>query len=161
MVTKVFFPKIRLQEVVARSGGISREMALAQASANMQEISGEGDQIIDAAIARIEEIIAAAKGNTIARASLTAILEQADQIVTFAGMFGYSWLDRATRDLCDIADGLMQANIDHAAPVMVHARAVRFFAPSSPKPSDAEAEQVLSELKKIRVFYDFPSIGQE
>ena len=34
---------------------------------------------------------------------MKAILVQADQIVTFAGTFGYASLDQATRDLCDIA----------------------------------------------------------
>jgi len=56
MVTKVLFPKIRLQEMLNRPGGISREDALSGAMENVRSISGEGDQQIEDAIVKIEAI---------------------------------------------------------------------------------------------------------
>lgn len=158
MITKVYFPKIRLQEMLGRPGGMTREDALAAALENVRSISGEGDQLIEEAIARIESISAAHQNNSLSKEQLTEVLNQADQIVTLAGTFGYVALDRATRALCDIADGLLRNNMDHAAPVLVHAKALRFFAPSGTARSDDEARGVLSELGKIRAFYKFQAL---
>lgn len=159
MLTKVYFPKIRLQELLGRPGGISRDDALKAAIENVRAISGEGDKVIEAAIVKIEGISAASQKGTLSREQLTDVLEQADQIVTLAGTFGYASLDRATRALCDVVDGLLQGNLDHAAPVMVHAKALRFFAPSGAARSEAETQSVLSELDKIRAYYHFPALG--
>lgn len=159
MITKVYFPKIRLQELLGRPGGMSREDALEAALENVRSISGEGDQLIEEAIAKIESISAAHQNNSLSKAQLTEVLNQADQIVTLAGTFGYVALDRATRALCDIADGLLRNDMDHAAPILVHAKALRFFAPSGTSRSEAEAIGILSELGKIRAYYRFQALG--
>jgi hypothetical protein len=156
---KVFFPKIRLQEMLNRPGGIAREQALEMAMTNLREISGESDAIIEAAIAAIEAIANQAKANRLAPEQMREILEQADQVVTLAGTFGYTALDRAARALCDICDGLLRAGLPDAAPIHVHVRALRMFAPSGVQLGKEAAAQVLSELEKIMVFYDFQPIA--
>lgn len=152
MVTKVYFPKIRLTQMLARPGGITREEALSAAISNVRAISGEGDNEIENAIAKIEAIAASARG-TISKDQLTKILEEADQIVTLAGIFNYTWLNMATRKLCDMADGLVQAGLEDLAPILVHVSALRFFAPSGAAPSEAAAKVVLSELDKVHAHY--------
>jgi len=140
-----------------RPGGISREEALAAAIENLRSISGEGDQQIEEAINQIEAI--AFQRTELSARDLKAILDLADQIVTLAGTFGYSYLDRATKNLCDIADGLLQAGRNDAAPILVHARAVRLFSPSASKLTEEEADKVLSELEKIKSFFNFPGMA--
>lgn len=157
MVTKVYFPKIRLTQMLARPGGLTRDEAMSAAISNVREISGEGDREIENSIVAIEKIATTA-GPTISKEHLTRILEEADQIVTLAGIFNYAWLNVATRKLCDIADGLLQAGLNDIAPILVHVRAIRFFAPSSTTLDDAQAKLVLSELEKVHTHYKFRAI---
>jgi hypothetical protein len=159
MVTKVLFPKIRLQEMLNRPGGISREDALSGAIENIRSISGEGDQQIEDAIVKIEAIAISVAKAQFSPQELKAVLELADHIVTLAGTFGYSSLDRTTKGLCDIADGLLQTGRGDAAPVLVHVRAVRLFAPSASALSEEEANKVLAELEKIKKFYKFSGLA--
>jgi hypothetical protein len=159
MVTKVLFPKIRLQEMLNRPGGISREDALAGAMENVRSISGEGDQQIEDSIVRIEAIAISRAKTQFSPEDLKAILILADQIVTLAGTFGYSSLDRATKNLCDMADGLLYTDRGEVAPILVHVRAVRLFAPTSLGLSEEEAQKVLAELDKIKKFYNFAGLA--
>jgi hypothetical protein len=159
MVTKVLFPKIRLQEMLNRPGGISREDALLGAMENVRSISGEGDQQIEDAIVKIEAIAISRAKSQFSPEDLKAVLILADQIVTLAGTFGYSSLDRATKNLCDMADGLLHADRGEAAPILVHVRAVRLFAPSATALGEEESQKVLAELEKIKMFYNFAALS--
>lgn len=145
---KVFFPDIRLQEMLSRPGGIAREQALEAAVANLREISGESDAIIEAAIMAIEAIAGEARASRLTPGQMREILEQADQIVTLAGTFGYTALDRAARALCDVTDGLLRAGLPDAAPIHVHVRALRMFAPSGVKPDKEIAAQYSPNWKR-------------
>jgi hypothetical protein len=156
---KVFFPKVKLQELLARPGGIARDDAVEAATTNVRAISGEGDAVIETAIVMIEKIADGATANRLSHEDMKAILEQADQIVTFAGTFDYSSLDQATRDLCDVADGLMRSGLFDAAPILVHVGAIRLLAPSSTPLAEPEVNQVLAELAKVKAHYDFAPIG--
>jgi hypothetical protein len=159
MVTKVLFPKLRLQEMLNRPGGISREEALSAAMENVRSISSEGDQQIEDAIVKIEAIANSCAKSKFSPDDLKAVLELADQIVTLAGTFGYTSLDRATKNLCDMADGLLHAGRGEAAPILVNVRAVRLFAPSASTLSEEEAQKVLAELEKIKKFYNFAGLA--
>ncbi len=157
---KVYFPKIRLQEMLNRPGGISRDQALEGAISNLDDMKGEGNIIIENAIAAIEALSAQVNGGKLAPEVMKEILEQADQVVTLAGTFAYVALDRAARGLCDITDGLMQAGKGDAAPVLVHVRALRMFAPRSIPLGKEASDQVLAELEKIMVFYDLRPLAE-
>ncbi len=154
---KVYFPTIPLQEMITRPGGITREQALEAATTNVRAISGEGDTSIEAAIQALEAIIGAARAGLSAQ-QLRVILSQGDQIVTLAGTFGYEALDRATRGLCDIADGLLQAGMGDVAPVAVHVRAMRLFSPLCAAPAPEESRRILAELAKVAAHYNFASL---
>jgi hypothetical protein len=156
---KVYFPKIRLQEMLNRSGGIGREQAVEAAIENLRGISAEGDAVIVAAIAAIEHIATGAVSGKLKPEEIRWILEETDQIVTFAGTFGYTALDRAARGLCDLADGMLNANLQDAAPILVHIRALRMFSPAAVPLGAAVADQVLAELGKILDYYHFQPIA--
>jgi hypothetical protein len=158
---KVLFPKIKLQELLARPGGIARGEAVEAAISNLSSIREEGDTAIEAAIAQIEKIASGVRADYLSHEEMRAILLQADQIVTFAGTFGYSALDQATRDLCDVTDGLIRSGLHTAEPVLVHVKAIRMFAPSSTPVPEPVANQVLAELAKVKAHYDFLSTGPQ
>jgi hypothetical protein len=156
---KVYFPTLPLQEAVARGGGLTRENAIEAALENVGAISGEGNQTIEASISALEALVAQGRAG-LAPEKLREILAQADQIVTLAGTFGYTALDSATRGLCDVADGLLQAGIGDLAPVAVHVRAVRLFSPFSNPPSAEESSRILGELAKVSDHYGFAALGK-
>ena len=159
MSVKVHFPTLPLQDAVARGGGITRENAVEAAMGNLRAISGEGDAGIETAIQSLEAIVGAATQGQLAPEQLRAVLEQADQVVNTAGTFGYDALDRASRALCDVADGLLRANRGDVAPVAVHIRAMRLFSPLCAAPPAEETTRVLAELAKVAAFYDFTPLG--
>lgn len=161
VMKKVHFPKIRLQEMLMRPGGIGRDEAIGAAMENLRSESGESNTVMENAIAAIAAIAANARKNALSAQDMAGILEQADQIVTLAGTFGYEYLDRAARGLCDITDGLMRANRHDAAPIHVHVMALRLFSPAAATPSQAEAEKVLSELASVTAFYNFAPIDSQ
>jgi hypothetical protein len=161
VMKKVYFPKIKLQEMLMRPGGIARDEAIQNAIENLREESGESNTVIEEAIAAIAAIASGAKGNVLSAEDMAGILAQADQIVTLAGTFGYTYLDRAARGLCDMTDGLIRTKRPDAAPIHVHVMALRLFSPTAGTPSEAEAEKVLSELASVMAFYNFtPMDGQ-
>jgi hypothetical protein len=149
---KIYFPKIRLTELVMAPGGMTRDDAVAAAIRNVQSISGEGDTVMLASIQKIEKILAGS-GGKLDTAMLEAILVHADQIITLSGTFGYDTLDRATRSLCDTIECLLAGKAGDLAPVAVHADAMHLFAPGKAGPQGAAAEAVLAELARVQAHY--------
>ena len=149
---KVYFPKIRLVELVTAPGGLSRDDAVTATMQNMQAISGEGNTAMIVSIQAIEAILAATKGRQEPEA-LEAILPHADQIVTLAGTFGYDYLDGAARSLCDTLDAMLAAKIFDIAPALVHLDAMRLFAPGKEGPQGPAAEGILAELSRVQAHY--------
>lgn len=156
---KVYFPTLPLQEAVARGGGLTRENAIEAATENVRAISGEGNQTIEASIEALESVVAKS-GGRFSPDQLREILAQADQIVTLAGTFNYAALDSATRGLCDVADGLLQAGMGDLAPVAVHVRAVRLFSPFCTPPAPEECTRILAELAKVSAHFGFSALGK-
>ena len=155
---KVHFPLLPLQEAVSKPGGITRENALEAAQQNLREVSGEADQTIETTIQTLEGIVAK-NMRGLSPEQLREILSLADQIVTMAGTFNYMSLDRATRGLCDVADGQLQAGKGDAAPVAVHVRAMHLFSPLCAVPGPEESERILAELAKVASHYGYAPLG--
>jgi hypothetical protein len=149
---KIYFPKIRLTELVMKPGGMTRDDAVAAAIANVQSISGEGDKVMLASIQAIEKIVTSCGGKLDA-GKLEEILVHADQIITLSGTFGYDALDRATRSLCDTIETLLAGKTADLAPVAVHVDAMRLFSPGKTVPQGAAAEAVLAELARVLAYY--------
>ena len=149
---KIYFPKLRLTEKVMAAGGITREDGVAAAIANVQSISAEGDAVMVASIKEIEKIVVQSGGKLDA-AALGEILTHGDQVITLSGTFGYDYLDRATRSMCDTVECLLAQKSTELAPVAVHADAMRLFAPKKGGPTGDAAEGVLAELARVLAYY--------
>jgi hypothetical protein len=154
---RVLFPKTRLSELAARPGGVARDAAIEGATEQLQSMRDESNAIIENTIAGIEAI--ACKGARLSDEDMRAILIGADQVVTLAGTFGYGTLDTVARSLCDVTDGLMRAGIDAAAPIAVHARALRLFAPGHAELPQSERDKVLGELAKVLAHFNLAPLG--
>ncbi len=154
-IKKIFFPKTRLVELAARSGGVTRETALDGANKLLDNARPGADITIENAIRTLEEIVSRAKGGALGEEDMHDVLRHADQIVTLAGTFGYESLDSAVKNLCDVTDGLITAKLYHAAPIAVHIRAMRMFCPGATPIPPEPTYKILSELGKILTHYNF------
>lgn len=159
MSVKVHFPTLPLQEAIASGGGITRENAVEAALENVRAVSDEGDAGIEASIQSLEILVGGAVEGQLSPDQLRAVLDQADQVVNLAGIFHYEVLDRASRGLCDIADGLLREGRREVAPVAVHVRAMRLFSPLCAAPPPGVSEQILAELGKVAIHYNFKPLG--
>ena len=145
---KIYFPKLRLAEKVMAAGGVTRDDAVAGAIANLQAISAEGDLVMNGSIQKIEKLVKSSGGKFDA-ATLKELLIHADQVITLAGTFGYDYLDRAARSMCDTIELLLAQKSSDLAPIAVHADALRLFAPKKGGPTGDAAEGVLAELARV------------
>src|ERR1700761_3076387 len=100
------FPKSRLSELSGNFGGMSREEAVEAAKRELEALRPEAEKAIEAAIAKLETIAGSARPEK-AQAMMKDMLAPADQIVTLSGTYGHAALDKATRSLCDLLDGLI------------------------------------------------------
>jgi hypothetical protein len=153
------FPKTRLSELVARSGGISREDALEAAKEGMEEFRDLAVETIESGIGVIEALAYSAKGGRLAEAQMREILVQADHVVTMTATFGISVLEGVAKSLCDVADGLLTRGLDDAAPIIVHVQALRLMAPRSAPLEATHAQQVLAELTKLREHFSITPLS--
>src|ERR1700760_3006474 len=108
MSVLMHFPKTRLSELVKKFGGMSRDDAVAAATRQLETMRGEADAAILTAMNQLEKIVSSDKSGGSA-AVMSELLPLCDQIVTLAGTYGYTALDKATRSLCDLLDGLLTA----------------------------------------------------
>ena len=152
------FPKSRLSELFGRFGGLSREDAVAAASKELSVMRPEADTVILAAITQMETLVA---GATRGNALMKELLPACDQLVTLAGSFGYGPLDKASRSLCDLLDGLLSQGKDDLASIRVHVRTLRIFAPGNKPLSDEHTGLMLQELQRLLDFHKIASPNNE
>ena len=144
------FPKNRLTELVARFGGLSRDDAVAAASKELETMRGEADQVIDLSVAQLEKTVAGCvRERKCGPDTIKELLPMCDQIVTLSGTYGYRPLDKATRSLCDLLDGLLRSGKTDIASILVHVQTIRMMAPrAAPMPME-QVDLMMIELAKL------------
>jgi hypothetical protein len=156
------FPKNRLSELAGRFGGISREEAVAAATRELEVMRPEADKVILAAIAQLEKIVSAAIQRKDASAAvMKEMLPACDQIVTLAGTYGYSALDKAARSLCDLLGGLLREDKADMASIRVHVQTIRMIAPGGLVQGKDPVELLLFELAKVLEHHGYVRLEQE
>ena len=158
---KTFFPETRLSKLAARSGGISREIAVENSMKHIESLRGEGDETISRLMLEIETLVGTARASKLQTDQMQNVLQLADQIVTLTGTFGYEPLGRVMRSLCDVTDGLLRAGLQDAAPIAVHIQSMRLLSPGASALTNQQTDVVLSELSKILTHYKFGSLADQ
>jgi hypothetical protein len=156
---KIHFPKTRLAELAARSGGVTRDHAIEEALKSIDNLRDHAVSTIDTATTSIEAILGGAKNGRITQDEMRKVLRDADNIVTMAGTFGMETLEKIGKSLCDIADGLLSQDKPDVAPIAVHVQAIRLAAPGKPELPAPHASHILGELTKVRLHYGFESLA--
>jgi hypothetical protein len=144
------FPKNRLTEMVARFGGLSRDDAVAAASKELETMRGEADQVIDVSVAQLEKTVAGCvRDRKCGPDTIKELLPLCDQIVTLSGTYEYRPLNKATRSLCDLLDGLLRSGKTDIASILVHVQTIRMMAPrAAPMPVE-QVDMMMMELAKL------------
>ncbi len=145
--------KNRLGQLLRQPGGIARPEALAEAGKNVESLREEFVAAIPGEIAALEAILEAAGRKHISATELDAMLRRADQILTLSGTYGYDLLDNIVKRFCDLASGMIEKNIDDAAPVNVHLQAMRLVCPGSAGLDETESGHMLTRLAAVRAHY--------
>jgi hypothetical protein len=144
------FPKSRLSELAGRFGGLSREEAVEAATRELEILRPEAIRNIEAAIAGLEKIVSdAIPRRDGSAAMMKTLLPAADQIVTLAGTYGYTALDKAARSLCDLLDGLLRQEKTDLASIRVHVQTIRMLAPGATALAAEHVEVMLFELARL------------
>jgi hypothetical protein len=153
---KTYMPEIRLAKLAKEAGGRLREDAIAAAETRVETLRDDGVNGIAAALIEIESVVKASVNGNLSREQFMVIQGMADRIITLSGTFGFKRLDIVARSLADLTNLLLTSGTGPVAPVLVHARAARLFAPKAdPLPEEA-AQLMLAELKKVREHFAPP-----
>jgi hypothetical protein len=148
-----FLPPNALTALLLRPDGKTRDEAIVAALEGIESLRATSIEAIGRAIEAIE--VAACQGaqDTLNCDDLERVARDADFIISLAGAYGFTNLDTAGRSLCDLIRTLLKVAPCPAEPVVVHARALKLFAPNKPAMSSEEAQMVLQELAKIRAYF--------
>jgi hypothetical protein len=152
-VCKIIPVKNRLGELLHRPGGLKRDEAIAAADQNVETLRDEFVAAIPGEIDALELILAAAGRQHVSARDLEAMLERAAHLLTLSGTFGYSLLDQVVKRFCDLVCGMIEKNIEDAAAVDVHLRAMRLVCPGASGLTEAEAGHMLEGLAKVHAHY--------
>jgi hypothetical protein len=159
-MTITHFPKTRLSQLIGRLGGVSRSDGVEEAKKHLESMREKADDVIRGSLASLETIIFHPQlPSTYSPAQMQEILCLADQIVTLAGTFDYVALDKATRSLCDVTDGLVRTKRNDVASIHVHLRAMQMLAPGTVALPPDHVDMLLSELAKIMAHHGFDKLS--
>jgi hypothetical protein len=146
---KMHVPEMQLAKLAKQPGGRLRDEAIAAAETRVETLRGDGVDGIEAAIAEIEAVAKASANGQLSTKQFMIIQELADRIITLSGTFGFKRLDIVARSLADLTNLLLASGTGPVAPVLVHARAARLFAPKADPLPEEGAQKILAELKKV------------
>lgn len=151
---RVFLPPNALKALLSRPGGKTRDEAIMAALAGIESLRTISMEAVERAIDSVQLAARQGKRDTLDAAELERLAQDADLIVTLAGTYGCAHLDAAGRSLCDLVRVLLRIAPCPTEPVLVHARALKLFAPGKPPMSDEAAQIVLDELAKFRAHFE-------
>ena len=143
----------RLGQLLRKSGGISRGLAMKAADTNVERLREEFVNVIPDEIAALEAILVACGGEHIAASELDVMVRRASQILTLSGTYGFERLDTVVKRFCDLALGMIDKGITDVAPVSVHLRAMRMVVPGAAEISEAEVAHILEGLMSVQSHY--------
>jgi hypothetical protein len=149
MVVRIIPVKNRLRALLYAPGGVSRDDALSAARQNVETLRREFVGAIPLEIAALEAMLDVAGKKYVTKDELDAMLLRAGQLLTLSGTFGFDLLDQVVKRFCDLAMGMIEKDIDKAAPVAVHLRAMRLVCPGSVQLNAEDADNMLKSLERV------------
>jgi len=151
---RVFLPPSNLKDQLSRPGGKSRDEAGNAAIAGVEMLREKSMGAIELAIGAVEAVAQEGTNGTLSETNLKDVLRNADEIVELAGTFRLENLDAAGRSLCDLVGLLLKTSPYPAEPIVVHARALRLFAPGRANLNATQVEVIMGELARFRAFFE-------
>jgi hypothetical protein len=151
---RIFLPPNALEALLSRPGGKTRDEAIESALTGIETLRTISVEAMERAIDAIELAARQGRQHTLSVEELRYVAHDADLIVSLAAAYGFANLDTAGRSLCDLIHSLLKIAPCPSEPVVVHARALKLFAPGKPAMSNEETQTVLEELARFRAHFD-------
>lgn len=159
-ICKIIPVKNRLGQLLRMPGGVGREEAVQAAGKAVETLRDEYVNAIPNEIGALEAMVPAGAGKISAK-DLDAMLNRAGRLLTLSGTFGYDLLDQVVKRFCDLANGMIEKDIDDIAAVDVHLRAMRLVCPGAPELGEDAADHMLSGLAKVHAHYGIKKMQPE
>ena len=147
---KVLHPHLTIMDAVKKPGGVTREQAVAAATAQVETLRDASVGVLLTAIAEIETIVTSWPGEIVPGTKATDVLPAADRIINFAATFGHDRLVEIAKNLCYVAATLASKKAINKAAFRVHTDAMRMMPPFGPGIGAAEESGILAELVRVR-----------
>ncbi|MEZ5996980.1 MAG: hypothetical protein R3C25_14640 [Hyphomonadaceae bacterium] len=145
-VVRKFTPEVRLKKLLAESGGIRADEALARADKGIEDIRG---YCLDAIDAKIEQIMALAQPG---QSDIERCYVLSNEIYAEAGTFGLAELSVAAHSLCSLLSSPERNRIPLTA-IHVHVDSMRVLRTPAVSANKAMRGAVLGELRKLTAKY--------
>lgn len=150
---RMLVPVVRLRELLARPGGLTRQMAVGRAGA---AVEAGREEALSALVATIDEIDAEAQAisaGPLSPSRIKRLLEQLDRIGNIAGTYQLQNLEQAAILFCDLL--LAQTGHIRRRPdvLEVFVQTLRLFAINGAA-SDSDRLQILKQLARIPNHFD-------
>lgn len=155
-VLKTFAAPSRLSKLVDRPGGLQRQLAIAQAARNVEELRAHFMPVL---AELVEQLVDASLDITLDQERLLRLERIANRIITVAGTYGLGSLEEAAKRLCDLLQIFENRQTVMPEILRIHVDAVRLFSPMAAPCDDAAAAKILSELKAVLRYLDEPRGG--
>jgi hypothetical protein len=121
---RMFFVDTRFQRLARRSGGISREQAISQAQAGIEEAGGGFDEWVDAELKDLVDLIKSAGAGRPAPDWLEAANFRSRQLRDVGTTMGFELLSFVADSLCDLLDSIADGAECNMESVVCHVDAL-------------------------------------
>ena len=148
---KKFFPNNRIEELVRRPGGVSREQALTKATAAVASLREESIADVAKSIATIGKFVENGRTTPLNRSQMRTILWHCDRIIVLAGTYDLEFLAGVAMRFCDLLGRFVETGEGDLEAVAVFLRSLRLAAPPSPPLDEHHKDEVLRELSRILI----------
>lgn len=103
---RVFFVDTRFQRLARRSGGVTREQAISQAQAGIEEAGGGFEEWVDAELKEIVDLVKSASAGRAAPDWLEAANFRSRELRDVGTTMGFELLSFVADSLCDLLDSI-------------------------------------------------------
>ncbi len=148
LTVRMLAPIVRLRELLARPGGITREAAVSRANAAVEALREEVLSSVVTTIDDIGALVRTVPAGPLEPSRIELLLEKIDQIENIAGTYRLQSLEQTAHLFCDLL--LAQAGLAQNRPdtLDVFVQALRLFAVESGTNADGHLH-VLEQLAMV------------
>lgn len=160
MPARIVHYKNSLHYLLNRSGGITREQAVATAQGNVDDLAQDLLPELSREIHALEEMMDVAR-EPLSESFIRDLFVRQGVIYNLAGTFGCTGLQQVSASLGELLADMIELGVGTAEPVRVHVRAARMLGPGMPPVLDEALTLLLNHLASVRTFVCSDTAGKK